>query len=143
MKLEFHERDNDSEDTLLLRFDIYNTDSITSGSIVDKRLLITNDFIVGINTNNELLYLEVLNYTRNRGWVNDLLLENDLPGLIEDDVVIFIHQGYQAAYFNKNNIINDDAPCKYFCEPDEITQISVKQFLQDEVDLYLYYDKTY
>ncbi len=128
MKLEFHERDNDSEDTLIITF---------NDDIVDKSIFITDDFIVSVNSNNKLLKLKVLNYTRNRNWVNDLLLENNLPGLVEYDVVIFIHQGYQAAYFNKNNIINNDAACKYFCELEDIIQTTVKQFLQEEINYHL------
>lgn len=128
MKINLYNWDNDSEDTLIINFNEH---------IVDKCFLITGDFIVGVDNNNKLVNIKVLNYTRNRGWVNDLLLENDLPGLVEDDVVIFIHQGYQAAYFNKQNINNNDSPCKYFLEGHDIVQTTVKEFLQAEIDYYL------
>lgn len=49
-----------------------------------------------------------------REWAKELLIENNMEPLPETAFVFWMHQGYQAAYFNLNE--GDDPPVYYFSE---------------------------
>lgn len=125
MKINFHNCDNDSEDTLVIIF---------NDSIISECIEITSDFIVGIDFNNKLVNIEVLNYSRNRQWADDLLKDNNLS-LNEDSVVFFLHQGYITAWFDIKDIKEEYTVCKYYLEGESIKYDLVKNYIQDEIDI--------
>ena len=63
-----------------------------------------------------------------RDGANRLVEENDLPPLPPDAFVFWMHQGYQAAYFNLHD--GDDPPVYYFTEGKEM-----KEFILAEKSL--------
>ena len=89
-----------------------------------------------IDTNNRVVGLEVLSYSKLRQWADDLLKENDLS-LNEDSIVFFMHQGYVAAWFDMRDVKEDYTVCKSYLEGETIEYDLVQNFIQDEVDFIL------
>lgn len=122
---------NEVDDTLFIKF---------SNNKFKECITITTDIIGEIDINNNIRAIEVLKYSQFKDWANDLLKENNLPLLQEDDIIFFMHQGYTMAYFNKQEIKDNDAPCKYYLEGESIViDETVKQFLQREIDNIIFF----
>ena len=91
---------------------------------------------IDIDSNNKIVGLEVLHYSKLKWWTNNLFLDNDIDRLSDDDLVFFMHQGYVTAWFNKANIIDwkSHTVCKCYAEGQKIHDDTVENYIQTEVD---------
>jgi uncharacterized protein YuzE len=88
---------------------------------------------VDIDSNNKVVGLEVLHYSKLKQWANELLQENNLY-LNEDSSVFFLHQGYNVAWFDIRDVEEEYTVCKTYTEEGSIQYDLVQNFIQNEVD---------
>lgn len=89
--------------------------------------------IVDVDSNNKVVGLEVLHYSKLIQWTNTLLLDNGKCTLAEDAIVFFMHQGYVSAWFYKAQITNYTV-CRCYVEGEKIQNDTVENYIQTEVD---------
>lgn len=87
-----------------------------------------------IDTDNKVVGLEVLHYSKLRQWTNDLLLDNGRCTLDEDAIVFYMHHGYITAWFYKAEITTTHTPCRCYMEGQQVQRDTVDNYIQAEVD---------
>ena len=100
---------------------------------VAETISLESEINVDIDSNNKVIGLEVLHYSKIKQWANDLLKENDLS-LNEDSIVFFLHCGFVAAWFDMRDVKEEYTVCKSYVETETIQYDLVQNFIQDEVD---------
>jgi uncharacterized protein YuzE len=100
---------------------------------VAETIQLETEIKVDVDSNNKVVSLEVLVYSKLRQWTNELLQENDLS-LNEDSVVFYMHQSYSAAWFDMRDVKEEYTVCKTYLEEGSIQYDLVQNFIQDEVD---------
>jgi uncharacterized protein YuzE len=112
-------------DALHLRFNNNNK--------VAETIELEQEILIDIDSNNKVIGLEVLHYSKLKQWINDLLKESNLS-LNEDSVVFYLHHGYIAAWFDMRDVKKEYTVCKYYLEAESIQYDLVQNFIQDEID---------
>jgi uncharacterized protein YuzE len=100
---------------------------------VAETIEIEQEIFADIDSNNKVVGLEVLHYSKLKQWANELLLENSLS-LNEDSIVFYLHQGYITAWFDIKDVKEEYTICKTYVETESIQYNLVQNFIQDEVD---------
>jgi uncharacterized protein YuzE len=100
---------------------------------VAETIQLETEIKVDVDSNNKVVSLEVLVYSKLRQWTNELLQENDLS-LNEDSIVFFLHQGFATAWFDMKDVKEEYTVCKTYVETESIQYDLVQNFIQEEVD---------
>jgi uncharacterized protein YuzE len=83
-----------------------------------------------IDTNNRVVGLEVLGYSKLRQWADDLLKENDLSLMR----IVLYFLCIRVAWFEIRDVKEEYTVCKTYIEEETIEYDLVQNFIQDEVD---------
>ena len=110
-----------------------------SDNKVTETIQLELEINVDVDSNNKVVGLEVLHYSKLKEWVNELLKENDLPILEDTEIPFYMHQGYEAVWFRKEDADKEDIVCTYYLEGDKMDRFILREYLQDQVNFELFH----
>ena len=117
---------NDQVDALYLTF---------NNNKVAETIQLELEINADVDSNNKVVGLEVLHYSKLRHWTNNLLESAGISHLLEDIVVFHMHHGYTVAWFYKQQItIANCTPCRCYVEGENIQYDTVENYIQTKVD---------